>query len=104
IEPFLVASTVEGVLAQRLVRTVCPTCKTQYTPDHGDVPQDFPRGDNGEVLPVHRGAGCRSCRQTGFRGRTGIHELLVTTDPVREMIVNRENASRIRQQGLKEGM
>jgi general secretion pathway protein E/type IV pilus assembly protein PilB len=104
IEPFLVASTVEGVLAQRLVRTICPTCKSPYTPDHGDVPADFPRGEKGELLQVYRGKGCRSCRQTGFRGRTGIHELMVTTDPIRELIVNRENASHIRHEALKSGM
>src|SRR5437016_26888 len=82
IEPFLVASTIEGVLAQRLVRTICAGCKKQYTPDHGDVPNDFPRGENGDMLPVYHGAGCRACRQSTFRGRTGIHELLVTTDRI----------------------
>lgn len=105
IEPFLVASTVEGVLAQRLVRTVCKACKAPWTPpDPRDVPPDFPRGDSGEMLPVYRGSGCRQCRQSGFRGRTGIHELLPTTDPLRELIVGRENASRIRHLGLREGM
>ena len=83
----------------------CKACKTQYIPpDPRDVPQDFPRGDDGEMLPIYRGTGCRQCRQTSFRGRTGIHELLVTTDPIREQIVGRENASRIRHQALKEGM
>lgn len=104
VEPFLVASTVEGIMAQRLVRTICPDCKTKYTPDHGDVPADFPRGDNGEVLPVYKGTGCRACRQSGFRGRTSIHELMITTDPLRELIVNRNNASRLRQQALQDGM
>src|SRR5205807_3370374 len=73
IEPFLVGSTVDGVMAQRLVRTICPDCKTTYHPDHQkDIPTDFPRDDNGEVPTVYRGTGCRACRQTGFRGRTGI--------------------------------
>jgi general secretion pathway protein E/type IV pilus assembly protein PilB len=104
IEPFLVASTVEGVLAQRLVRTICAACKKEYVPDHGDVPNDFPRGENGDMLPVYRGTGCRSCRQSSFRGRTGIHELLVTTDSIRELIVNRANASHIRHEALRQGM
>src|SRR5437016_16236 len=80
IEPFLVASTVDGVMAQRLVRTICPDCKTTYHPEHKDVPNDFPRNEDGTLPTLYRGAGCRSCRQSGFRGRTGIHELMVTND------------------------
>ena len=75
IEPFLVASTVEGVMAQRLVRTICPDCKVEYTPGH-EVPPDFPRQEDGPLRLWH-GVGCRSCRQSGFRGRTGIYELMV---------------------------
>ncbi|HKB41743.1 MAG TPA: type II secretion system ATPase GspE [Gemmataceae bacterium] len=104
IEPFLVGSTVDGVLAQRLVRTVCPDCKTTYHPEHKDVPNDFPRNDDGELPTLYRGAGCRSCRQTGFRGRTGIHELMVTNDIIRDLIVSRVNATTIRQEALKQGM
>ncbi len=104
VEPFLVASTVDGVMAQRLVRTVCKSCKEGYIPDKADLPSDFPLEENGEVPTIYQGKGCRSCRQTGYRGRTGIHELLVTSDAIREMIVNRENAVRIRSQALQEGM
>ncbi len=105
IEPFLVASTVEGVMAQRLVRTICQECKQPYHPDPKEVPPDFPWDrHSGEPLTVYRGAGCRSCRQTGFRGRTGIHELLVTNDIIRELIVNRVNATHIRNEALKQGM
>src|ERR1700732_81515 len=84
IEPFLVASTVEGVMAQRLVRTICSECKTEYLPH--ELPADFP-GKAGETRLWH-GAGCRACRQSGFRGRTGIYELMVTGDTIREMCVN----------------
>jgi general secretion pathway protein E/type IV pilus assembly protein PilB len=101
IEPFLVASTVEGVMAQRLVRTICADCKVQFEPH--EVPSDFPRNGDGPVRLWH-GTGCRSCRQTGFRGRTGIYELMVTGDSIREMCVERVNASAIRKQALKEGM
>jgi len=101
IEPFLVASTVEGVMAQRLVRTICPECKTEYHPDPGDLPTDLPMGDRATLW---RGKGCRACRQTGFRGRTGIYELMLTGDSIREMCVQRLNASAIRNQALKEGM
>jgi general secretion pathway protein E/type IV pilus assembly protein PilB len=102
IEPFLVASTVEGVMAQRLVRTICPECKIEYTPEHHEVPADFP-APPGEVR-LFKGSGCRACRNTGFRGRTGIYELMVTGDNIREMCVQRLNASAIRNQALKEGM
>lgn len=102
IEPFLAASTVEGVMAQRLLRTICKDCKVEYEPEPHEVPTDFPRGDG--PVKVFKGVGCRACRQTGYRGRTGIHELLLTTEAIRELTVNRANASAIRNQGLKEGM
>jgi general secretion pathway protein E/type IV pilus assembly protein PilB len=102
IEPFLVSSTVEGVMAQRLVRTICPECKEQYEPDPLDLPSDFPRGE--ETLKLWKGMGCRACRQTGFRGRTGIYELMVTGTTIRDMCVQRSNSMAIRNQALKEGM
>ena len=58
----------------------------------------------GAVPTLYRGKGCRLCRQTGFRGRTGIHELMINSDPIREMIVNRVNAGVIRQEAMKTGM
>ena len=105
VEPFLVASTVEGVMAQRLVRTICPDCKEEYVPEHVELPTDFP-GVSSQEFPnvLWRGKGCRSCRQTGFRGRTGIHELLITGEHIRELVVQRTNASVIRNEGLKAGM
>ncbi len=102
IEPFLVGSTVEGVMAQRLVRTICPDCKIEYEPEPHEVPSDFPGA--GGPLKLWKGAGCRACRQTGFRGRSGIYELMVTGDSIREMCVQRVNAVAIRNQALKEGM
>jgi general secretion pathway protein E/type IV pilus assembly protein PilB len=126
VEPFLAASTVEGVMAQRLVRTICPDCKTTYVPDTEEMPIDFPLRKNApkaapdvaiqqglvELMsagPVSdgklwKGVGCRSCRQSGYRGRTGIHELLVTTDVIKDLIVQRVNAGIIRHEGLKAGM
>jgi general secretion pathway protein E/type IV pilus assembly protein PilB len=102
VEPFLVASTVEGVMAQRLVRTICPDCKVEFYPEHHEVPKDFPQVDG--PLRLWKGAGCRACRQTGFRGRSGIYELMVTGDTIRDMVVERVNAGAIRNQALKEGM
>jgi type II secretory ATPase GspE/PulE/Tfp pilus assembly ATPase PilB-like protein len=73
VEPFLIASSVEGVLAQRLVRRICKSCGAAYEPDVGDLPKDF-NLRQGQTLT--RGEGCRECRQTGYRGRLGIYELL----------------------------
>lgn len=105
VEPFLVGSTVEGVMAQRLVRTICPDCKTAYELPLADLPSDFPVEDRSKATaPFSKGAGCRSCRQTGFRGRTGIHELMVTGDQIRELVTQRINANVIRREALKNGM
>ncbi len=90
VEPFLIASSVESVLAQRLVRTICPNCKEEYVPEH---PEHFPRDfdyEPGEVL--WRGSGCRDCRGTGYAGRRGLFELFVMNDELREMILQRKSA------------
>jgi type II secretion system protein E len=105
VEPFLVASTVEGIMAQRLVRTVCPDCKTDYIPNPEDLPIDFPTKDaQGNIQKLYKGLGCRSCRQSGYRGRTGIHELLVTNDVIKDLISQRVNAGVIRLEALRNGM
>lgn len=92
VEPFLVASSVEGVLAQRLVRRVCPHCAEPFTPDPADVPPTFEPTPNQTLM---RGRGCRECRQTGYRGRLGIYELLKLSDATRELIMTRANGPQI---------
>ena len=105
VEPFLVSSTVEGVMAQRLVRTICPDCKEAFEPHTGDLPIDFPGVMQKEFPKVlWRGKGCRKCHQSGFRGRTGIHELLVNTDVLKDLITQRTNANVLRAEALKNGM
>jgi general secretion pathway protein E/type IV pilus assembly protein PilB len=105
VEPFLVGSTVEGVLAQRLVRCICPDCKEEYRPTEDELPIDFPGITKHEVPEaLWRGKGCRACRSTGYRGRAGIFELLITGDEIRQMVVERVNAGVIRHEGLKQGM
>lgn len=103
VEPFLVGSTIEGVMAQRLVRTICKHCKVQYHPDELAIPNDFPRPNPGQLL-LWKGAGCRVCHNTGYLGRIGIYELMVTGDAIREMCVQRVNSTVIRKQALAEGM
>ena len=105
VEPFLVCSTVEGVMAQRLVRTLCRECRTPFTPSFDDVPDDFPLQDcleNGATL--HRTEGCRHCRQTGYTGRLGLFELLVTNDEVRRLASERASTNLIQQAAIKTGM
>ncbi|TVP14525.1 MULTISPECIES: type II secretion system ATPase GspE [Shewanella] len=84
VEPFLVSSSLLGVLAQRLIRTLCPSCKTEHTPDLRErellgISEDDPR-------TIYRATGCSACGHNGYRGRTGIHELLLVDDYVRELI------------------
>ena len=102
VEPFLVASTVEAVMAQRLVRLVCPECKASYQPDPRDLPPDFPH--DGDAVTLQRGAGCPDCRQTGYRGRQGIFELLPVSDPIRELMIQRASSAAIKTQALREGL
>src|SRR5207249_10394290 len=77
VEPYLVAATLEAVLAQRLVRKICPECRERYTPDP-DAVALLARRPVGRLM-LERGRGCAACRQTGYRGRTGLFELLVGT-------------------------
>src|SRR5262249_7394451 len=85
IEPFLVSSTVEGVMAQRLVRTICPQCKEEYKPHQEELPLDFVATmEKNNQETIWRGKGCRNCHQTGYRGRRGIFEMLVTGDYIKD--------------------
>ncbi|HAD59276.1 MAG TPA: general secretion pathway protein GspE [Planctomycetaceae bacterium] len=102
VEPYLVASTVEGVLAQRLVRRLCPECKKAVAVGQADVPEDFPK--EGAPAFIYEPNGCRECSDSGYSGRTGVFELL-TTDPVlQEMCADNESATKIRKHALQNGM
>lgn len=92
VEPFLVSSSVEGIMAQRLVRRICEQCAAPWTPDKSELPEDWtPRpGDR-----LRKAPGCKACRNTGYRGRLGVYELLSMTDELREMIMRRANAHEI---------
>jgi general secretion pathway protein E len=99
VEPFLVASSIEGILAQRLVRRICQNCAQPYTPDAADIPPGF---DLKPGQTLVRGQGCRACRNTGYRGRLGIFELLTINDSIREMVMQRVNAPVIAQRAREE--
>ena len=102
VEPFLVSSTLIGSMAQRLVRRVCPKCKTEFEPDRGSLPRDFQLAPEAKLF---RGTGCAHCRNTGFRGRSGLYELMVLNDEIRHAIMERASAPQIlavaRQHGLR---
>jgi type II secretion system protein E len=104
VESFLVASTLEGVMAQRLVRTLCSECKEPYRPRFDQLPTDFPRERLTGDAVLYRAVGCRACRQVGYRGRIGLFELLVTTPRVRKLAHDRANTWDIAQAAREEGM
>jgi type II secretory ATPase GspE/PulE/Tfp pilus assembly ATPase PilB-like protein len=103
VEPFLVASTVEAVMAQRLVRKLCPHCKVPYELKPEEAPEDFPI-DQLEGRPVFKAVGCRECRNIGYRGRMGIYELLVTCNEVRQLAHDRESSWKVKQAAIRNGM
>ena len=102
VEPFLVSSTVEGVVAQRLVRRLCPDCRVPDERDRHDFPIDFPfeRLHENPYRPV----GCAACRGNGYLGRLGIYELLTTSDEVRELATRRAGTNEIKQAARSDGM
>ena len=105
VEPFLVASTVEAVMAQRLVRTLCGKCRESYDPKQDEVPKDFPWEDFKKLgRPLYRPKGCRDCRQLGFVGRQGIFELCTTSDAVRQLAHDRASSWEIRKAARAAGM
>jgi type IV pilus assembly protein PilB len=95
IEPYLISSSVAGVLAQRLVRTICPKCKGQYQPEEGILKT---LGiENTNDLTFYRGKGCKNCWQTGYKGRIALFELLLVDEPMRDLISQRAPSKMIRE-------
>ncbi|MDD5730892.1 MAG: GspE/PulE family protein [Candidatus Omnitrophica bacterium] len=102
IEPFLISSSLICVLAQRLVRTICPHCKEKYQPQ--DEVYAKLGLDKNEKIPLYRGKGCLACRHTGFKGRIGIFELMVIDDSLRELIAGKRPTTEIKAKALSSGM
>jgi general secretion pathway protein E/type IV pilus assembly protein PilB len=90
VEPFLISSTIEGVMAQRLLRLICKHCKEPCDVQREQLPPDF---ELPEGQPIYHGKGCRECRGTGYAGRQGIFELLLLNDELRELVVQRASAN-----------
>src|SRR5438552_6969248 len=101
-EPYLIASVLEGVLAQRLVRRICQACRTPETPSAADIEALGVEAPPGVTL--YRGLGCDECRNTGYRGRTAIYELFTITEDVRSLILRRASSREIRRLAVEAGM
>jgi general secretion pathway protein E/type IV pilus assembly protein PilB len=101
VEPFLVASSIEAVMAQRLVRRICSACTESYRPAVDEYPADLPPLPDGLL---HRGIGCKECRGTGYRGRVGIYELLVMDESLRSLVLDRSNAGTIAKTAAETGL
>jgi len=106
IEPFLVCSTIIGVLAQRLVRRICPDCRKSYKPHSEQLRELGIKEENFRKLgrSFYRGTGCNNCRNTGYQGRLGIHELLEMSEGVKNIILESSDSDAIKKQALKEKM
>ena len=113
IDPISFSDALLGVLAQRLVRTLCKDCKESYTPDEDEFnllkryygEKDFAElGLIREGLELYRAVGCDKCGDSGYRGRTGVHELLVATPALKEMVYRRATASELKEMSMSEGM
>jgi type IV pilus assembly protein PilB len=104
LEPFLIAATLEGIVAQRLVRKICENCKTEFEPTE-DVLMEL------ELTPedvvgqhFHYGRGCDYCNNTGYRGRMGLYEMMVLDDEMRDQIIKRSSTNVLREMALKKGL
>lgn len=110
VEPFLISSSIIGILAQRLVRQICPHCKESYSSTREalirlglPIPEDVGIETNGEIT-LFRGKGCDHCKQGGYRGRTGVHELMVLNDPIRDKILEKAPSHTLRHLAMQNGM
>jgi type IV pilus assembly protein PilB len=104
VEPFLIASSLEGILAQRLVRKICTNCRTPYEPSESILRQIGLSVHEVGDKNFYYGTGCDQCNNTGYKGRKGIYELLDITEPIRELITSRAPSVVIRQKAIELGM
>jgi general secretion pathway protein E len=105
VEPYLISSSVVAVVGQRLLRITCPECKEPYTPDEQTISL-WAENENAPAIAsqLYRGRGCENCLETGYLGRTGISELLVMDDDIKELIGQRRGSHIVKQAAVKKGM
>jgi type II secretory ATPase GspE/PulE/Tfp pilus assembly ATPase PilB-like protein len=110
VEPFLVASTVNVIIAQRLVRKICEICKTTRTITKEELLKSLPSENINKCvgekvsITIYQGAGCKICHMTGYSGRIGVFEVLEVTKDIRDLITKRQDADVILQKAIEEGM
>jgi len=106
VEPFLISATVIGALSQRLARRICRNCQEEYQPPK-DALLGFgfdPDKIENDGRKFYHGAGCEQCRHTGYRGRTGLFELLNVNDEIRELVARRATAGEVKEAAVAHGM
>ena len=105
VEPFLLSSSLECLIAQRLVRVICPKCKVPLAANN-EIFSEIRKALNldAQNFSIFEGKGCEECRFTGFHGRTAIHEIIIISTPIRELIMNRASSQQIKQMAIQEGM
>lgn len=104
VEPFLITSTLEGVIGQRLLRLICPMCKRPYTPTQEELDEFATTREEVADITFFQGEGCDECGNTGYKGRIGIFELLRVTDEIRDLILQRATTDEIHELAIRQGM
>jgi type IV pilus assembly protein PilB len=104
IEPFLVATSVHLICAQRLVRRICPKCKVQEEVARQFLRESGYTREEAEYVKAYKGTGCPACDGKGYKGRTGLYEVLEVTDDIRDLILNGASAVDLRRKGIEQGM
>ncbi len=104
IEPFLISSSLVAVIAQRLVRVLCPHCAEEYVPDEEELAKLYPATNSRKKVVLKRARGCSECMMTGYKGRTGIYELLLVDDEIRSLITRKTDSNTIKSVAIKKGM
>ncbi len=107
IEPFLISSSLAGVVAQRLARVLCTNCKEAYQISRQDLLSnipDFPLAEGEESLTLYQAKGCFRCSNTGYKGRTGVYELLIVNDEIRQLVLKHASSPEIKEAAVRSGM
>ena len=104
VEPFLISSSIIGVIAQRLVRVICKNCKEEYTPSEEIIDMLSREKDIDRNIKLYRGKGCPLCKNTGYYGRTSIFEMILLDEEIRSLIISKASNSSIKEVALKKGM
>jgi type IV pilus assembly protein PilB len=104
VEPFLITATVEGIMAQRLVRKICATCKTEFEPSRDQLMELNLKPEDVRGKKFFFGEGCDKCNNLGFKGRTGIYEFLIMNDDIRDLVSKGASTDQIRAYSRSKGV